>query len=238
MTKIFSLSSCFAIATLVAGIASAQSYSPSLGHVGYSNYPGNFYPGGSGYHSSTAEEGILRGYASVLQASGQANYLNSLAAINAEEARARYIKNRELATETYFRNRQINLAAREAERPERFSTVQYAALAKKGAPARLDRQQYDTTFGRLTWPVALMGDDFAADRDALDRAFGSRSPSDSGAESAFYGTVRQLTNSMQKTLKNHLNEMDSTQYVAAKKFLLGLSYESQQPLVVRALAAR
>jgi hypothetical protein len=43
---------------------------------------------------------------------------------------------------------------------------------------------------------------------------------------------------MQKSLKNHVNELDAAEYVAAKKFLMGLSYEAQQPLVVRALAAR
>ena len=50
--------------------------------------------------------------------------------------------------------------------------------------------------------------------------------------------VRQLTNSMQNTLRNHINELDAGQYVAAKKFLMGLSYESQQAMVVRAVALR
>lgn len=237
MNKLLTLTSFFASTTLMVAMASAQSYSSGIGYGGY--YPGNdFYPGGYGYHSSTAEEGILQGWASVLQAQGQANYLNSLAAINNQEARARYLKNRELLTETYFRNRQTNLAAREAERPERLSTAQLTVMAKKAAPERLDATQYNSTFGRLTWPAALAVPEFAADRDGLDRLFGSRSPGDHGTDSAFYGHVRRLTSSMEMSLKNHVNEFDAAEYVAARKFLMGLSYEAQQPLVVRALAAR
>jgi hypothetical protein len=225
--------------SLVTGIASAQSYSSNW------NYPScspvrNYYPGGYGYGSfaSTYEQGVLQGYASVIQAQGQANYLNGQAAVYAQEARSRAIKNNELATETYFRTRQINHAAREAERPERFSAEQYAALAKKAAPDRLASHEYDTTFARLNWPAVLGGDEFAANRDALDRAFGSRSLRDSGADSAFYGEVRQLASSMQQTLKSKVGELDPAQYVAAKKFLMSLTYEATQPMVVRAVALR
>ena len=42
------------------------------------------------------------------------NYFNSLARINNQEAMARHQANRELRTETYFRMRQINKAARDA----------------------------------------------------------------------------------------------------------------------------
>lgn len=120
-----------------------------------------------------------------------------------------------------------------------LSTEQLTVMAKKAAPERLDATQYNSTFGRLTWPSALAVPEFAADRDGLDRLFGSRSPGDHGTDSAFYGHVRRvLTSSMEKSLKNHVNELDAAEYVAAKKFLMGLSYEAQQPLVVRALAAR
>jgi hypothetical protein len=236
MNKLLTLTSFVASTTLVTAIASAQSYTPSLGYAGY--YPGTGYYGGYGYHSSTAEEGILQGWASVLQAQGQANYWNSLAAVNYQEARARYLKNREQLTETYFRNRQLNLAAREAERPVRLSAEQYTVLAKKAAPARLDETQYNSTFGRLTWPASLMVPEFTAEREALDQLFGSRSPGDYGAGSAFYGRVHELTNSLERSLKNHVNELDAAEYVAAKKFLMGLSYEAQQPMVVRAVAVR
>ncbi len=209
--------------------ASAQVYvAPNLGTFGY----------GGGYHrhSSTYEEGVQRGYASVVAARGQANYLHSLASINYQQARTLDLQNRKNTVDAYFYMRQANNAARAGARSERFTTEQYAALAKQAAPSRLSQHEYDSTLGRLNWPAALVSDEFAADRDALDRVFRMRSPGDVGPSTEFYAEVRQITNSMQQKLRGNIQELDAAQYVAAKKFLVGVSYEASQPQMVRGLA--
>jgi hypothetical protein len=230
----------FVTATLaIAGLATAQTYAtPSSAAVSlaYGGYGSDYY--GSGYHTSTYEEGALRGWGALAEAYGHANYFNSLAAVNGQEAYNRYLQNREKRTETYFRMKQIYRAAREAAAPQRLTREQYVALAKKEAPDGLSERQYDRVLGRLNWPAALTDDLFAAERDALDHAFLARSPSDSGAGSRFYTTVRQLTSSLEAKLKDKVDQLDAGEYLAAKKFILGLAYESQQPLVLRSLAAR
>src|SRR5215213_1967655 len=89
----------------VTAVASAQS-THTAAYAGPGYYPSYDY--GYGYHASTFEEGVLRGYAALATGIGQGNYLNSLARINNEEARTKYIKNRELAAQTYFAMRQAN----------------------------------------------------------------------------------------------------------------------------------
>src|SRR5690349_12415551 len=96
---------CMVALSLVTGTVSAQNISPNLNYSAPAYYPGNY---GYGYHSSTLEEGVQRGYASVVSAQGQANYLNGQAAVYFQEARNRAIENDELATTTYFRTRHIN----------------------------------------------------------------------------------------------------------------------------------
>src|SRR5262249_55661685 len=144
--------------------------------------------------------------------------------------------NCELATETYFKVKQTNKAAREAMRPDPLTYEQYVTLAKKAAPARLTQLEYNRSLGRLNWPDVLTADEFADERNELNLAFESRSPRDVGANSAFYSQVRELSASLQAKLKDKVQELDATQYVAAKKFLMSLSYESLQPLVTRSLA--
>jgi len=226
------------VATIVlawSGAARAQSYlAPSVASAGY-GYAGG-YGEGYGYHSSTLEEGWLRGLGALTAAQGQANYYNSLASINFEEAYARYVQNRQKATDAYFTMRQANRAARQAERSPRLTTAQYAALAKRDAPQCLREDQYDRALGRLNWPAILIGDEFAAERETLNRAFRNRSPGDVGPSSAFYETVKGLSISLEAKLKNHIDELDPAQYLAAKKFLQGLSCESNQPPVPPALA--
>jgi hypothetical protein len=223
----------------VAATVSAQTYVTPSSQSSVGIVPG-YYPGG-GYgmdrYSSTVEEGFFNGLGSMFSSIGQANYMNSLAAINAQEAYSRYLQNREKATETYFRLRQINQAARDAQRPQRLTYDQYVALAKKYGPDGLAESQYDRTLGRLRWPAFLLGDEFAPEREALNQAFLVRSPYDAGPTTAFYANVRQLTASMDAKLKAKVDLLSPAEFIAAQKFITGLAYESQQPLVVRALAA-
>jgi hypothetical protein len=224
------------------GVASAQSSGTAGTPTNSVVYAPGVYAGepydGFGHYASTVEGGILEGWGGLIRSKGEANYFNSLAAINGQEAYARYVQNQERATETYFRIKQINQAAREANRPQRLSYEQYVSMAKKYAPEGLSEQQYDRTLGRLNWPAVLTGEEFSTERNALNRTFMVRSPVDAGPASAFYSNVRRIADSMDAKLKAKFNDLNSAEYLAAKKFITGLTMESQQPLVVRALAAR
>jgi len=226
MKTTFSSATFVAIVLALTAAASAQTY-PIAG-AGY----GSYVPW---HHASTVEEGVLDGYAAVTSAAGQANYFNSLASINYQDARSRSIQNRKAAVETYFYVREANQSAR---KPVRLTTEQLTKIARAAAPDRLSPQDYDSTLGRLHWPAALLADDFSTERDALERAFHGRSPGDAGAGTAFYGNVKQITSVMQEKLRNHLTELDPAEYLAAKKFLTGASYEATQPMIARTLASR
>jgi hypothetical protein len=235
MKATFSSASFLLTVLAVAGMASAQGgVMPTAGLMGYGGgYGGNDYS----YHSSTLEEGWLRGLGALALSEGQANYYNSLAAINGQTAYSRFVENRKNAVDAYFYMRQSNRAGREAARDVRLTREEYVTLAKKEAPANLTQQEYERTLGRIEWPAVLAGHEFAAERDAIDQIFRARSPGDFGAGSAFYGNVRQLTDAFQAKLKNKISDYDAAQYMAAKNFLRSLVYEAQQPVVVRALAA-
>lgn len=219
---------------LVAGFAltaSAQSYGHATPGYGFGHAFGGYR------HASTYEEGVLRGYADLTRAHGESAYWHSLASINRQEAFAKYLQNREQKTETHFRMQAINRAAREAKRPQRLTTEQYAVLAKKQAPDRLNEQQYDRALGRLNWPAVLTSKQFAAEREILNAAFAARTPSDAGVGSVFSSGVRELTSSMQDRLRSQMGSLNQMEYLAAKKFLAGLAIEAQQPLVVESVAA-
>jgi hypothetical protein len=242
MKTTFKYSTAFAVAMALAGAAFAQSYSTTTttspatpvvipGYPGSENY-------GSGFRASTAEQGMMEGAGNMVRSFGEAGYYNSLAMINGQEAYSRYLQNVERRTETYFRLQQINRAARDAERGERLTYEQYVELAKKYAPDGLTQQQYDRTLGRLNWPKILMGEEFAPEREALNRAFLVRTPLDAGATSGFYGNVHRIAESMNAKLRARFDQLTPPEYIAALKFISGVTMESYQPLVVSALAAR
>jgi len=226
MKTAFSSASFLAVVMALTGAASAQVYGiPGAGYPYYNNY----------HHASTVEQGSLDGIAAATAAQGQANYFNSLAEINHQDARSRYINNNKNAVDAYFYTREANQSAR---KPVRLNTEQLSAMAKNAAPDRLSPQDYDSTLGRLHWPSVLLADDFSSERDELERMFYKRSPGDVGAGSEFYAEVKQLSSAMQQKLSDHVSELDPAQYVAAKKFLMGVTAESTQPVVARSLALR
>jgi hypothetical protein len=228
-------------AVALAGLAQAQQYS-GAGHQsgGGGAVASNFGHGGFGYgyHSSTFEEGVLRGAADLTRAQGEANYFNSLSAINREEARAQALVNRQQRIAGFFRERELNRAARKAAQAKPLSPEGYAAIARKAAPDRLGAHQYDRAGGRLHWPTALTASEFAVERAALEMAFATRTPGDAGAGADFHSYVEQVTVAMQAKLQPRIGELSPMEFVAAKKFLSGLAYEAQLPLVVEGLATK
>jgi hypothetical protein len=227
-----------AIVTMVlalGGVAQAQTYVAPAVASSASGYPGG-YGYGYGYHSSTLEEGWLRGLGALAASQGEANYYNSLAAINFQDAYARYVQNRQKATDAYYAMRQAHREARAAQ-ISRLTLDRYAALARRDAPQCLREDQYDRALGRLNWPAVLTGEEFAAEREAISAAFRARSPGDVGPSSQFYNTVKQLSSSLEAKLKPHIDDLDPAQYLAAKKFLQGLTCEANQPSVPPALAS-
>lgn len=186
----------------------------------------------------TAEASVAAAVGSSERSLGEANYFNSLTTINGQDAYSRYVQNAVSSTESYFRIKQINQGFQEGFRPPRLTYEQYVVMAKRYAPPGLNEQQYDRTLGRLNWPAVLTGEEFSAERDALNQAFMVRSALEAGPASAFYSNVRRIVDSMDAKLKMKFSDLDSTEYITAKNFLIGLTMESRQPLVVRALAAQ
>jgi hypothetical protein len=129
---------------------------------------------GDGYHSSTVEEGVQRGFADVVRSAGAANLMNSMATKNLEDARQKYIENRLQSTETFFEMRRVNREARDANRPRPLSMEQYVRLARMQAPDRLSVSQLDPLTGQITWPSVLMIDAFKEDREMIERLFHER----------------------------------------------------------------
>ena len=88
-------------------------------------------------HSSTYEEGVQRGFADIVRSAGAANLMNSEAAKKYEDARRKNIDNRVYGTEKYFQMRQINRAARAAERGRQPTMEDLIRYASQRAPDRL-----------------------------------------------------------------------------------------------------
>ncbi len=187
-------------------------------------------PWGYGYgyhHASTYEEGVQRGFADIIRSAGAANLMNSEAAKNWEDARRKNIDNRVYGTEKYFQMRQINRAARAAERSRQPSMEDLIRYASQRAPDRLSPTKLDPLTGVISWPTILHGEAYEADRKKLEALYARRSETGLLTPEQL-AEVEAAVESMSAELKRNINVYSPQSYSQAKEFLKSLAYESLQ----------
>jgi hypothetical protein len=195
------------------GSAAGDSFqNPSYG----SGYGGN---GGYGGSPGTFEGSVLYGLGAFARGVGEYNYYTGMAVREMEGARTVAIKNHKSAVESWHTLRKAHWDRRAAEwEKEKLTPAEVAHVVKVSRPDRLTPAQYEPATGKITWRTA---------RDA-------------GPDSAFYDQVRQLTERMLTKLRRNNEQggkLTPMQFIAGKKILVGLRYESHTPTDAKVLAA-
>ena len=182
------------------------------------------YSSGGGF----LESSVLEGSGALLSGAGSYNLNTAQAADVLESARAKYIQNYRAAIDARYAIKRANdlyrseKYARERMTPELLSRVIQAKL-----PDRLSAAEYNRRSGDLEWPVVLMQPQFDADRRAVEDAFAQRRPEDVGMTSIFYRDVSQRCQRMQGTMLSQIDELSTTDSIAARKFLKSVEFEAR-----------
>jgi hypothetical protein len=177
------------------------------------------------HHASTFEEGYLQGAANVIQSAGQANYANSLAAVNFQEAYRRQLENSRLYVQVFLERREMvrQYLDRYGDHPP--TREQLERVARNALPDRLTADEYDPVTGKLVWPHILRDEAYTPFRVRIDELMASRSPEKSGDGSPWQRELHQLIDSTKRVLKQNIDTVTSQQYARAKWFLISLDYE-------------
>jgi len=184
--------------------------------------------GGYGYGTTPAGD-AARGYADVIRSQGEYNLNTSAAAINYQEARSKYIDNKLKWQQTYFEIKRLGKENRDAYWAEqREARDKYLASNPQSGPPRMSPSQLDPSTGKLYWPTALQGPEFAASRDKLDELMVLRAHTSSTTSNAM--EIRDVARNMQALLKTQIRDMLPNQYLEARKFLESLAFEGQYAL--------
>lgn len=206
----------FVSALSVATFAQAQQGAVAMAPISNWNYQ---------HHASTFEEGYFRGAASVIQADGQANYTNSLAAVNFQEAYRRQLENSRLYVQVFLERREMvrQYLDRYGDHPPTRETLE--RVAKTALPDRLTADEYDPVTGKLVWPHILRDEAYGPFRQRVDDLMASRTPDNMGDGSPWQRELHQLVDGMQRLLRQNIDTVTSQQYARAKWFLISLNYE-------------
>ncbi len=181
-------------------------------------------------HSSTLQEGYLRGAAAAIQSAGQANYLNSIAAVNLQEAQRQALENQSTYVRNTLQNRELIQQYRERYRPRAPTAEEWKRVTEASLPERLAPDQLDPVTGELVWPHILRTDEYRPFRERIDVLFSNRTPDNSGDGSPAQRELASLIDAMKMLLKSNIKTVTLSQYSGAKWFLKSLDYEAQLPL--------
>jgi hypothetical protein len=222
---------CLAITAMGSAQVVEPVYVPGSGYVVPPTPP--YYGGyGWGYNTwgagSTPAGSYLSGLANAIRAEGEYNLNTSQAAINLEEAQRREIENRRRWTQTYFEMRRINQAYTHPKK-EPLPPETWARLAHDAAPERLPSSVLDPLSGTIYWPSALQGEEFRADREALEQLFAERASVGGAIGVEGYAHIRRTVDNALARLKSQIRLIDSTRYLEARNFLTSLGYEANFP---------
>ncbi|MCR9115618.1 MAG: hypothetical protein NXI22_01555 [bacterium] len=220
--------------TSVASLASAEFPAGSYA----TDQQGRYYgPSVIQRHSSTYQEGVLRGYADFARGVGQYNYLTELARINRQIAVREALANEQLRVETHYNKKRIRQQYLDETATPRVTQQDAENIARDRAPERLDSYHYEPALGKVFWPALLQNDVFASQRAEIDAAMAKRSAHDSGLSSGNYQTVKTNTAAMNEVLRQHIRSINPQEYAAAKSFLNSLNYEAQHTLAPAGFAS-
>ena len=185
--------------------------------------------GSFGGYSSTPVEGARRGMADVIRSRGEAAESTTRAMNNYEEARTKYIDNKMKFTETYWTRKRLGEAElRKDYARKREGRDAYLATKGSGFPPRLSPAELDPSTGKVYWPQALMGDEYAELRQELDELF--QLGFHTGSLRQYNSQINQKSRSMRDKLKKHIRNMPTNDYIASRKFLDSLGYEGRYPI--------
>lgn len=188
----------------------------SLGYGSY-NYGGGFY-----------ESSVMEGAGALLAGAGSYNLQSAQAIDTLESARAKYLQNYRDAIDARYAIKRANDAYRaEKYASQRPTPEQMSRIIQAKLPDRLTAVEYNRLTGALNWPAALMGPEFAMDRHMLQIAFAQRRGEDVGTTSVFYRHVSERVDHMYDTMLAKLDDLSTTDSIAARRFLKSLEFEAR-----------
>lgn len=188
---------------------------------------------GGNNKAATVGESHARGMSDVIRARGEYEMNSAEARLKREEVRSAELDNRMKTAQTYFSMREANKYARfgtdSTKRSQReYNQARFVRHGQEGDPKRLRSGQLDPINGKLSWPVTLMDNDkFGVERRFVDGMFTKRVRNSGYLDYTDYSRLKKTVKAMLATLKEDIRDLDSDDYVEAKRFLNGVLYEAK-----------
>jgi hypothetical protein len=183
-----------------------------------------------------SEAAIVTAHASVLSSTAACNAALAKAADDLQKVRALAMDNDLKAAKAFYDRRKM-YADYQAQRAAQRGKGDLARRSK-ATTERASVYEVDPLRGRIFWPSVLKREEFADARVQMDSLFAQRKASQAGLGSNFCRQTKMLTGEMRDQLREMVDDLSPSEYLAARKFLDTLSFEAQMPPRIDGVAAK
>ena len=175
------------------------------------------------HHASTALEGALRGYGDYISAVGEFLVNRSYAEYVFQKARRLSLKTDQ---ERILARWRIRDAYRDREYGNHVAPETVAKVNRARLPERLPPHVLGPVGFTIHWPSTFLCETFDSDRRAMASALSLRANGQYGAGSSAHGEAVIVRDRMLAKLKTSIGELSPMEYMAAKRFVESLAYET------------
>lgn len=181
-----------------------------------------------------AQSKIIKARAAWITAVANAKATNAKTLQTLQEVRSKALDNNLKVAKTFYDKRALYDAYKESHSRKRPTQEDLIRYSKASVPERPANFQIG---GNICWPEVLLQDEFSDYRTLLDCLFSERKTSHNLLGSGVCCQVRNAVGKMREELRSKIREMNPAEYVAARKFLESVAYESRFPMLNQSWAA-
>jgi hypothetical protein len=184
-----------------------------------------------------AQAAIVTAQASVIANAASTNAAVAKAVDDLERIRTIMLDNDLKEVKAFYDRRKMYADYRAQHAAQRADKDDLARRAKPSTD-RASAYQVDPLRGRIFWPSVLKREEFADARAEIDDLFAQRKSRQAGLGSNFCRQAKSLTFAMRNQLREMMDEVAPSDYLAARKFLDTLALEAQMPPRIEGVAAK
>ena len=184
-----------------------------------------------------AQAKMLTAQAGWITAVANANATNAKTLETLQQVRSLSLDNNLKVAKTFYDKRKLcddyqKLNPR--QRPTQENVIRYSQVSVPKRPAQFELA---SARGRISWPDVLLDEEFCDGRIQVESLFAQRKASAGGPGSGVSGEVQTVAAQMREQLQAKIRQMSPGEYLAARRFLESLAYESRFPARIEGVAS-
>ncbi len=175
---------------------------------------------------ANAQAKLISAKATLITAVANANATNAKTLETMEQVKSLSMDNNLKRADTFYQKKALSNGYKGLnvkKRPTQEDAIRYSKVSK---PERLAKFELQSVSNRISWPEALQGEEFFDHRIRIQGLFAIRGLN---LRSGISSETQKVIEDMRAELRSMIRQISPSDYMASRKFIQALAYETRFP---------